>query len=387
MLSLHSSVDIPRVSESSTLVVRSPLTICTNQFEPPDTENTYYDLAECMSIVSSGVYNLSRSGVRYAFKKYRGEIVLNGLVNHVELICVSVGAGSIRPFIVRTWELPSMKSAEYLVADAATAIRERMFSDVAIYKRTGPSQFGGNWILGDLVGSLLGYCSIPSDLSVELGLLDTSSLVPNRGPDWYNYNVTQVLKDSYIKDIPDSVYLMNIVSLQFFNGIDVRSLNYFTSFLNGKSRITIKPMTQTNPTTSEGQMSAGVIDDIEEYYAIQRFALIPYDHFEVEYNPISGELIIDSVDCMSGVNTPFGGIVSLRDMVLPCLYELLVQYGHTHPPITSVVVRRTMDEILDVTLVTHDSTYGLTPGAQQIFQYKFDLILLSLISPTMTMML
>lgn len=355
MINLDSRISIP-VREDSQIFITSDLLSLLSLDYPPHVNSlpdwvvkTVQQVQDGCSGVTRGAYQIPGME-RTSFKKFRGTLTTNTSTYHVEVICMVMSGTSV-PIILRMWNLRNMACTEYLITSGVYTFH------MYLCNREIQSS-----LISDVLNDILDHA--------DCGFDDTMfKLIPNMNSTWYSSVISAFVFD--ISTYDDPAYAMNNISACCFMGLGHHELRLVTTQLSGDLPTNRGMILDRYCTVNDGHGISITIDSPAEYFALQQFAMIPYDHYVVNCDVHTGIVEVVELDCMAGVNVPFIGMVPFVDIIQTRILQLV---RLCNIPLSKVSIRRTMDEFLEISFITDDGF---------VSQQRVDLILLSMISPAL----
>ena len=386
----HSALSIPKehvvnqIGLNGPLVIQEPaLAIGNNGVYNNYDENIHQHLKNCVSIVPDGIYKMSRGDIRY--DKTRGEIQVGGEQYHVEIVwCTFVYYKE--PLIIRMWNQNNRPphQMEYLVSEVLIRLRNHLFG----------SLIHTNGLLFQMVDALLAYQEAPSSRIAAMFGWNFPSLIPNVSPEVHRDWLNEISPKLYSCQSNDD-FILTLGESVFGPLGRPHEMNHFMGVLQGQVSSVELPSFRHPGTYCDlfGTSLVGTIDSVDHYFAIAALGLSVFDHYEVQVDIEAGELDIEELDTMSGVRTPVQYLKNddLMQVVHRYLDNLRGNSAHhcyivndRRYHVGQVNIRRTMDERLVITLLMEDVAVNV-PSDPIIVEQEYDLILLSILSPVLTL--
>lgn len=329
------------------------------------------------SHVSPGCYSLSER--LCGFHKERGEIIVDGLIYHIEIISVIGNGGNRSPLLIRLWNTNTYDGYEYLFSDNAIIFRCKLLK--------------GQIVTDTLIMQLAIYLSdnyhseyVPDTTQIVIGIHDHPFLIPNLSVNEH----CQRLNSLNPAPSAESA-LEELITLFYGDNFNPNNLIQLIGLVDNKIPHTIKDRyvhggTFLNKSTEN---VITTITDINQYAGITCLSRIVFDHFVIEVD-LNNQCTVKLIQ-LDSMSAPYLSIScdKAHDIINQICTEFLYLYfksvhngdniryvdvvDNVSYPIDKLIISRTMDEYVNITLYSGDMMYEKT----------YDLIILSIMSPVM----
>ena len=332
-----------------------------------------HEFTDISSSVFPGTYEMITSV--NGFNKERGELIVDGVFYHIEIISLITADITVRkPIIIRIWDIVTSRGFEYLFSNNTLAFRH-FFLNTNISTNTIIMQ-----IADFLADNISGRVS--SEATCVIGMEDFPFLVPNFTQEEYVQRINSL---AYGPSLSTSIN--DMINL-FYGPLNNDNLLQLIGILDGRLPKRYLDSFQHHGTTNESMSNVAMtFTDIHPYFAIMILARIPFDHFSINIELIPNyRITVDELDSMSGLHLPLTydqTLLSINNLCAEFLYRYFnitnitpeqIAYHDaidTDRFIDRVYLKRTMDEFITMTVYSNGYIYERT----------FDLIMLSTMSP------
>ena len=331
-------------------------------------------------------------GYSSGFFKERGNLSVDGKLFHTEIISYVSKLGGRRPLIVRIWNMSNYLVQEYIVGKGLIAFHHEFLRlspttclitkivDFLASHIEGPARYE--------IMYMLGFGKSSKEL---FGTHDLPELIPNFNQSEYSDRFGMI---SYGPSMITA--LENLIEAYYTPFKTARNVIEFIGILEGKIpyyREYHYKHSGTYNSDNNGHTNM-TLDETKQYRAIFTLLNIPFDHFEIDIDLKERfGVSISELDSMSFVYFP-----PLEYKEYQTIDTLCAEFSHQYfepiyrddnsvvyvdrvdgvkTAVDTVSIRRTMDEYLELTVVFNGGFISVR---------RFDLILLSLLSPVITRM-
>ena len=333
-------------------------------------------LTQLSSSTSAGIYSIMEN---YLIEKTRGEIKLSIKNFHFEMVKVVIGNEKI-PLMIRLWGQHLTPRMEFLIVGGVLRLRKIFFN-----------------LDGELLPLPKVLSSFINDNKSQLQPFNDyiwSKLIPTDSSLLMHDNLSDWLHNIEILGHDDN-YLNSIIAT-FYSGLDLNDLRCLISAIEGNF------LRFNSPFQSEGSHSLLEhtyieIDHIYQFYGLNSFALIPFDHWKIIFYPETSNIEILEIDSSAGYNLPFGEDIRLfeeiKEICLNAINDLpfyqsigtlLIEHNGQLYPVLHIILQRTMDEILEISIYLKDINVEDNEKAMFVINFSCSFIMLSLLSPIIT---
>ena len=323
------------------------------------------------------------------YLKERGELIVDNNRYHVEVMSYySQIRDSFMPLIVKMWDVGRSTSSLYIVKFGAAEFRGEFGSVIRNNSRHNLSPMADT-LIQRIVRFLKGHIPEPMPVWAQLvlGVRDVGSplLIPMGNQSEYSSWFSEIIYGPSL--ITASGSMIESFYVPFGNS---QNLAVFLGTIIGDlPHITTTPYYHPGTYIESHYISRTmIIDNVKKYDALLALMKIPFDHFDISIDLINCcNVRINELDTMSSFNFPFRqetlhGMMNLACSEFLSLYfeVAYVENGVAYYDrindfkyiIDTLHIRRTMDEFILITVRAGNVMYELV----------FDLILLSVMSPT-----
>ena len=332
-------------------------------------------LTQLISSINAGIYSIMEN---YRVEKTRGEIKLSIKNFHFEMVKVIVGNEKI-PLMIRLWGQHLTPRMEFLIVDGVLRLRKIFFN-----------------LEGGLLQLPKALSNFVNDNKSQLQPFNDriwSKLIPTDSSLLMHDNLSDWLFNIEILGRDDNY--LNCIIATFYSGLNLNDLRCLISAIEGNF------LRFNSPFQSEGSHSLlehtyVEIDNIYQFYGLNSFALIPFDHWKIIFYPEMKNIEILELDSSAGYNLPFGEDVRILEEIkeicsnaineLPfyqSFNSLLVEHNGQLYPILYFVLQRTTDEILEISIYLKDINSD-NEEATIVVNLSCSFVMLALLSPIIT---
>lgn len=382
ILRVHTRLNI-RDRWISNLVLPNGLSLQLGELFPrydlPD--NIKHSLSHCVGVTRAGNYMIDHSQVK--FSKVRGEIG-NSATNlkHIEIIYAEVEVFDHNiekiPITIKMTGSSDIIFHEYLISTGVARLRNLLLNHREVYTTSMLMM-----LINNLVTSPYG---ITDQFSAQVFDANKSMLLPNINADEHTDIVNNWMHRVHI---PTEDELMEVMTrIVYGEHTSSRDVLEYLSFVYDRLPVISAHSYPIKPTsiTIHGTLNS-IITTTKMYYAIKNLSSYACDHWQAQVSLSNGFICeVEELDSCAGFNFPFITNISRLEYSIAefmtnylvygsdCEYAIEISDGRHI--ISHITLRRTMDEILSITIICSD---GL------ILNNDYDLILMSICSPIITL--
>ena len=331
-----------------------------------------------LELVADSVYNttpaqefiithdtLSKSDIT-GFTKYRGTLVINTKQLIFEMIAVSQAKKKDLPIIIRIWDTDTFK--EYLFSDNVINFRCGCLN-MDIPRSAITIQ------LAEFIGAQYEGGILYPESMEAIGLGEKPFLIPNVSQNELNNSI-----DNFIFDDHPSETIDNFIRELFNPLTSDEDIVKLTGILMGEVPH-IKKNSCFEAPVIEKQIVESEIQSSDQYGAIRELLKIPFDDFDIDVNTVTMKTVINRLSSADGMyeitHSQTQHIVELQCLKFVMQFfkrdknSYVFNNNDSTYQVKNISIVRTIDDYITITIYADNA----------MFVRKFDLILLSTISP------